>query len=485
MANTLGLYTITAGSATLVQALESAPAFQAVEETFNVTPGVPKTVLAADQRRYAGARPVGEQTDNGEVGWTCLVKGTTSDDAITKLGTFFGAGQQARTDLYLGLTLDGASKMTFWHVRGTPTFSPSKFKWAQWKGAHSWAIDVRYPVAPLPREAAVQSITLGTPTLPATIALGTAIGGDAPALADVGIRHSGGSAAPVWALIAWIKRITGTPIASSVAPWGIIEAESYTTVSTWAKGLSDATYRGSDGIRTTASGVGTASATWALDPSVMTPDDWVKTIDIEFWARLEIAAALVSPKLTLSASPANGLGVSRYTPEYGAAGKLLTKPASGTVKRFVRLGVLTFPVEPDSPLVWTLKLDGAWGSASSGSFGVDYLMAAPVASRALLPTGKVLDSTFPKFISSTADTTKLVRHDLSATVAAAANNGAQDSGLGGRQIWLPPGNVDMLIKLSSLVPDDPTSDTSTEQLSHTLVSGSALSVVNRYWLAAH
>jgi hypothetical protein len=32
---------------------------------------------------------------------------------------------------------------------------------------------------------------------------------------------------------------------------------------------------------------------------------------------------------------------------------------------------------------------------------------------------------------------------------------------------LPPGNTDMLLKLSSLVPDDPTVDATSEQVSHT------------------
>ena len=56
------------------------------------------------------------------------------------------------------------------------------------------------------------------------------------------------------------------------------------------------------------------------------PDDFaVGTIDIEVWARLEIAAALVTPKIVLSLEPNAGasFGASQYSAEYGATGKLL------------------------------------------------------------------------------------------------------------------------------------------------------------------
>ena len=86
------------------------------------------------------------------------------------------------------------------------------------------------------------------------------------------------------------------------------------------------------------------------------------------------------------------------------------------------------------------------------------------------------------FIASTSDTTKTVRADLSGAVASATANAGADTGLGGSRLWLPPGNVDLLVKLSSTVPDDPTVDASDEQLSHTSVTG-AVSLVTRYWLA--
>ena len=67
------------------------------------------------------------------------------------------------------------------------------------------------------------------------------------------------------------------------------------------------------------------------------------------------------------------------------------------------------------------------------------------------------------------------------TRASATANAGADTGLGGSRLWVPPGNVDLLVKLSSTVPDNPTVDDSDEQLSHTGVTGS-VSLVNRYWL---
>ena len=257
-------------------------------------------------------------------------------------------------------------------------------------------------------------------------------------------------------------------------PFGVLQAEDYTSVSTWAKSLSDANYSGSDGVRTTASGAGSASVEYAVDPSVMQPDDFaVGTIDIEVWARLEIAAALVTPKIVLSLEPNAGasFGASQYSAEYGATGKLLVLPSSGTRFRFVKLGTLTMPVDPVQPLKWNAKLAASWAGGSSGSFGVDYLIMVPARQRAVSRCGVANDGYFPQFIPSTSDTTKQIRPDLSGRIASGTGNKGPHTGLGGTPIELPPGPVDFVVKLSSLVADDPTVDTSSEQKTHGLTSG--------------
>lgn len=313
----------------------------------------------------------------------------------------------------------------------------------------------------------VEPFTSRNQTLPAKIALGGLIPGDAPALVDLHVTPSGGSAAPVWALVGWTKRAT-TPMASTVAPFGLIEAETGTDLSTWAV-TADADYGGGSGLQATAAGAGTAAAMFAIDPSTLEPDDFaLGDLDLEVWARVELASSLVSPKLTLSARPTAGtsFGAERFTGEFGSAGKLLTVPSSSTVFRLVRLGTLTLASFPSEPVSWKLRVAAAWSTGSTGTFGLDRLIVVRARSRAAGPTGKVNDSTYPKFVASTSETQKIVRSDLSGRVASPPANPFPDSGLGGSVLELPPGSVDVVLKLSSLVPDDPTSDTSSEQLSH-------------------
>lgn len=476
------------GTVTTVKDLEDNSTIFAVRDTFTVTPGQRKTVFAQRTRRYGGSLAASESHENAVAKWQVLVSGSSADNVNSNVESMLGVLERATLDTFLEWRPDGAGTSTYFEIRGPAQWNLT-YKWVQYVGTRTMLVDVSLPVAPLARGdvtsgAPVQSQTFSSTTMPATVQLGTAVPGSAPALADVSVRTSGGSNAPIWALIAWTQR-PGSPLASSVAPFGVIEAESYAAVSTWAAIGTDANFRGSNGIRATTSGAGTASATWTVDPSVMQPDDFTQgTIDIEVWARVELASSVVSPKLTLSLEPNAGasFGSSQYSAEFGSAGKLLTLPSSGTRFRFVRLGTLTMPVDPANALKWDVKIAGAWSSGSSGSFGLDYLCLVPARSRAVSKSGVANDAAYPDFIISTSDTTKTVRSDLSGLVASAAGTAGKDSGLGGVPIEFPTGNVDVLIKLSSLVADDPTSDATSEQLSHTGVTGTFL-ISPRYWAA--
>lgn len=312
----------------------------------------------------------------------------------------------------------------------------------------------------------VEPFTYRNQTLPAKFALSGAIPGNAPALADLHVTPSGGSAAPVWALAGWTRRPT-TPMASTVAPFGLIEAETGTDLSTWAV-TADADYSGSSGLQATAAGAGTAAAMFAIDPSTLEPDDFqMGDLDLEVWGRFEIDTGLVSPKLTLSARPTAGtsFGAERFTGEFGSTGKLLTTPSSGLRFRFVRLGTLTLASFPLEPVSWKLRVAASWSAGSTGTFGFDRLLCVKARQRAAGPTGKANDANYPKFVASTSETQKIVRSDLSGRVASPPSNPFPDSGLGGSPIELPT-DADLVVKLSSLVPDDPTSDATTEQMSH-------------------
>ncbi len=469
----LATYSEDTGTYTTVKALEDSATLQAVRGSFQIKRGQRQQSMAKSQRRYGGSVIAGEQLENAQAEWKAVVRGTSVDDALAELEALFAAVEAPRTDLFLAWKPDGATEKTLYEIRGPATWQP-EHDWAQLLQNGAETVTVSIPVAPLPTTDAVTDLSASFPTtLPAVYSPATDVPGSAPALAALRVRAFGGSAAPVWALIGWTKR-PGSPLSSSVAPFGIIEAETFGGLSTWSAIGTDSTFSNSNGIRATASGAGSASGYAVVDPSVMQPDEFAAgTVDIEVWARLELAATLVTPKIVLSLEPNAGAsyGASQYSAEYGATGKLLTKPSSGTVFRFVKLGTLTMPVDPVQPLKWNVKLAASWAGGSSGSFGVDYLIMVPARQRAVSRCGVANDSSYPQFIPSTADTKKQIQSDLSGRIAAAAGNLGPHSGLGGSPLELPPGPVDIVVKLSSLVADDPTSSTASEQKTHPLTSG--------------
>ncbi len=322
----------------------------------------------------------------------------------------------------------------------------------------------------------------GSRTLPDVVQWATPIPGDAPALCDVTLTHAGGAANPIWALLGWTRR-PGSGLAA--APFGIIEAENAGNISGWSVVGADATMRGSSSLKdTAASSADVYTASWELDPSLLVADDFDREISIELWADVLLSSTLISPTLTLSLRPEDGLsfGAARYTDEWGQVGKALTVPSSGSaVKRFTRLGTLRLLVDPLRPRKWLMWLTGAVGAGSSGNFGVDYLLPVLARQRACSRSGVADDSGYPDFLSTVSEASKTIRSDLSALIAAPGKWGHPDHGLGGSLIELPTSNIDMVAKLSSLVPDDPTATSSSEQLSHT--AGIGLSVTPRYFLA--
>lgn len=307
----------------------------------------------------------------------------------------------------------------------------------------------------------------GSVTLPAVVQFGTPIPGDAPALADITVTHSGGTSAPIWALLGWTRR-PGAGLAP--APFGILEAEAAGNLSGWIV-TADAAGRGGSVLKdTAASSADVFSASWEVDPSLLVPDEFEDEVSIEVWARVLLSSTSVSPTFVLSARPEDGLsfGAARYTDEWGQTGRILTKPSSGSgLYRYTRLGTLRLRVDPRRPRKWLVWLGASVGIGSSGVFGLDYLKLVRSRQRACSPSGVVDDTGYPDFMSSTAQTSKTIRTDLSAMVASPPKWGHPDHGLAGQLIELPIGSVDVACKLSSLVPDDPTVNANTEQLAHT------------------
>jgi hypothetical protein len=204
-----------------------------------------------------------------------------------------------------------------------------------------------------------------------------------------------------------------------------------------------------------------------VDPSLLLPDDYTQAeIAIEVWARCEFNSA-DSAQIVLAAQPISSLATLPwiYTEEFGSVGRTVVLPASGSARRVTRLGTLRLPTNL-----------GRYAIRINSGIDVDYLLLLPAAARALSPSGRINDVTYPGFIPSTAEITKRVRSDLSATLRETATGTAEvsTSGLGGSLLEMQPGNTDVCLKLSTLVPDNPSLNAATEQLAHSATAHFAI-----------
>jgi hypothetical protein len=233
----------------------------------------------------------------------------------------------------------------------------------------------------------------------------------------------------------------------------IVEAESAASVSNWSV---SADANASAGFKLLGAAATTFQAKWEIDPGLfVSPMFGNDEALIEVWARVEMSASLTAPRLTLSVSSEDGtaFGAQRYDLENGSQGIPLTLP-SGTVFRFVRLGVVSVPVVSGAQRRrMYLTLDGTTTSAVAG-FNIDYLVLATPNRRATSPTGVASSAPYQAFMPSTGQTTRGIRSDLLSTIASPPKAPAAAAGVVGAPLVLPAPNADVLVKLSSLVPND-------------------------------
>jgi hypothetical protein len=466
LAEIFRLVTVAGGTATTVLDL-SAGTYIPTRETFDIGAPPVRGGQIAYAQPYGGARMLAQAHDNPTIARSLDVQADSADLAIAAIETLLATIEQ-HVGLFVEWRPDGATNSVFRELRGPASWVP-RYQTLTFSQRQAIAVTLTFPVAPL-----------GS-VWPAVVQLPSPVLGSAPALCDVQVATSGGAAAPVWALIGWTPR-PSAPLAGSVAPFGVIEAETAGDLSGWAVAAS-ASARGGQSLSHNTSGAVTLTGSWLIDPSTMTPDGFSDEIDVEVWVRVWVDSTVVSPRLTLSLRSEDGtsFGGERFTAEYGSAGKSLVKPSTGGGWRTARLGTISMPVDKVTPRRWKAWLTGTAAAGSSGFFSLDYLLMVPARGRALSPTHKANDSSYPKFIGSTAATKKTVRSDLTAVVASGSSNPVRDQGLGGSLLEIPTGAVDFLVKLSSRVPDDPTSDTTTDQLAHT--ADLRFDVTPRYFLA--
>lgn len=123
----------------------------AERDTWKFTPPSSRPRVVASERRYAGARTVGQAHDNASVGgnWRVLARDGSADRAMSRWGTFLAACDSAAVGRYIEWRPDGATRSTFYEVRGPATWDAT-YSWVQFSQLQAITITAQWPVAPLP-----------------------------------------------------------------------------------------------------------------------------------------------------------------------------------------------------------------------------------------------------------------------------------------------------------------------------------------------
>lgn len=279
---------------------------------------------------------------------------------------------------------------------------------------------------------------------------------------------------PIWALLGWATKPT-TGLAP--APLGILDSNAATPLEGWEKQVAEGGYGTEQIYGETLHG----GASWEVDPATMVPDSFSGELTIEVWARMFVLSSLVTAQVTLSAQPQDGLGygAARYTDEWGSQGRPITLPSTSGY-RLTRLGTLHLLVNALAPRIWKLVVEGTAGVAAA-DWGIDYVLVVPSLQRACSPSSKPYNSSYPAFITNVGATVKTIRHNLSALISKPGKNGHPDHGLGGQLLELPPGETDLVVKLSNMVPDSPQVTVTFDQPSYT--GAVTVTVTPRWFLA--
>jgi hypothetical protein len=459
---------------------------QLVRDTFKVQAPERRAQFSDSNRRYGGAWQSSEQHGNGAVGGSFLISNASATTAIDKWESLLQVIEGTDDyDYYIKWQPEAATYPVYYEVRGAASWA-ANYRWIEFSQNRSVVFDVQWPVGPLARGAAI-TFSTSSASYPATVQIPNATGysvsvpGTAPALMDLNVIQAASSTGIDFFSVAWTKR-PGSPVTSTNTPFGLIEVSTGTAASTGVSGT-NYTFNNTSPNRVAIASPAT-STTYTLnvdiDPSVLVRDDFTRNeIQLEVFGRIKVASTHSATVVT-SLEPKTATGASsRYTAEYGTSGKILAAPSSSSGFYMYKLGTLTAVCEAGSPsAVYTLRLTTTFSAASTSEFAIDYLMVQPSRQRALTPTGKTPDSTYPKFLYSTAAATKTIQSDLKGWLTPSGGTRYPDSGLGGQMLELPPGNVDLFIKPTLGVPDNTT--TADDETKTLTVSGT---IIPRYYLA--
>jgi hypothetical protein len=325
--------------------------------------------------------------------------------------------------------------------------------------------------------------------------------GTMDARADVDISPSASDADyPRHMLLGWRRRLTArAPVVSGLpvsAASLLIPGESWSSAagSTTPVLATDATrYRGGSNQAMTIpvlATAGTSLISAVVDPTIFEPDDFRGTVTCAVIARYYRQTGIISPRLA-AATATVAAGAAAYTPEFGSTGRLLPG-ATGTARvTSTTLGTLTLPVVPQIAGIY-LYFSWAAGSTAAQVLAIDEVYLVPVASLAMSPTDKARDDgAYPTLLPAlSAYTARVTASGAGQRRLASALEGANRQfnpvplGIGGADLNLPIASegVEMLVRPSVSVPDDPVYTTTADILTHNV--SVHLRVTPRYRFAA-
>lgn len=456
-----------------------------VRESFKVTAPERNAQFASSSRRFGGAYQTAETHGNGSIGASFFLnKSSTADVAIALWEQLLSVVENYdSTDLYIKWQPESATSPIFYQIRGSASWE-AQYKPLEFASNKTVVFDVSWPVAPLGRGPAT-TFSISSAAYPQTATI-SSVGGTAPALLDLKVAQTTASPGIDFMMLGWASYQSASVNGTGSIPFGKLATDAAAVTAgtvvtpsiSGTTGYTTATSPASLQIASPALGT-TYTLGVDIDPSVLYRDDFTRNeVQLEVWARIKLNTAHAATVVTSLEPTAAAGATSRYTSEYGKTGKLLAAPSSGSGWYFYRLGTLPATVDPNNPAGYRLTVSTSFSATAAQPFQIHYLAIVPAKQRALTPTARTLDSSYPRFLYSTAAAEKTIRNDLSGWLAPSGGVQYPDSGLGGQMLEILPGNTNLFVKPTRGVPDNAgTQDDETQTLT---LSGT---VIPRYYLA--
>jgi hypothetical protein len=428
--------------------------------------------------------------------------------SLNSRATAVQAAPAAGTSYWLRIRAEGAAIVAeYWTARPTPTGTatstatyasgtlrtgyPLVTSYGMTAGASNISIVEEFEARPYSWRLQNTPATINVEDLPGTMDAAT----------DVDLSPSASdSDYPRHVLLGWRRRLTASaPVVSGAAVSAaslLIPGEAWTNYggSTTAVLATDAVrYRGGSNQAMTIPVLATAGTTGiyaVVDPTIYEADDFADTVTCAVVARYYRQSGIVSPRLAAAVAPPGSTSL-QYTPEFGTTGRSL--PGATATARVVTttLGTVTLP-RLQQVIGLYLFLSWAAGSTAAQVLGVDEVYLVPVASLAMSPTDKGRDdgaypSLLPQLAAYTARIGSIGRGSRRFDAAPEGANRRFVSapfGIGGADLNLPVASegVELLVRPSASVPDDPVYTTTADILTHTV--SVHLRVTPRYRFAA-